>query len=165
MTRDPARALINREIQIAGDTIKAKSLINPQAVPYDPAGVKSLVYIGSFHVGSNNVVRDVVVKSVNGSRRYAQQGQAVTLIRSTKGRWICVGPAERFPETTEVKLLDLDAAPGSQVTTEPDEGFSTVVENFDFYQGDMITSRWNNGTDAFPKVRIVNAQGTDVPVI
>lgn len=160
-----ASRFVRREIRAASDRMRGTVVSQPTQKFFRPTQSAAYTWVVDVDVGNTGEVllRDVPVKISAGTRFYARLGNAVFLERDARGRWQVIGPADRVQ--AQGNVTELDESDDSS-TAAGQQGFTIVRPPFEFYEGDQAqapgTSLWNNGVDAFPKVRILNGAGQEV---
>lgn len=120
------------------------------------------VWVADVDLGSNRVLKDVLIKGIGGNPRFhAQRGQTVRLERNAVGRLDIVGPGDKLAGIAIKKTYDLGVA---TETTSASLGFQFIVDPFEFYANlpNPGFSRWNDGTTPWPSRRVLDAQGNPV---
>lgn len=156
------RDFMKREVRSRSETITGSVLTRPKLKDFGAGS--SPVWVVDVAIGSNRHLRNVPVKAVNGSRRYADHGQVVVVKRQVSGKFQVIGAGDRKISTTVVKTYIIGV---SVPTTTANEGQTTVRRPFSFYQGGLITPGTPNsglwGTAGFPKVETVDGNGDVIP--
>lgn len=156
------RRLVRQEIISRQQYIMGKVLSVRERRDFD-AGT-SPVWVADIDVGGERVMRNVLIKTNNGTVRYAELGQTVMVDLGAKGRATVMGPGDRVVGTTEVKdyVIETGVDAGSGV----DFGFSHARRPYDFYQGPTPgtpgTSLWSDGVNGYPKIAILDPLGNEV---
>lgn len=91
------------------------------------------VWVTDVELGGGKPLRNIPIKSINGSMFYAQRGQTVQIRKNALGRWQIVGPGDRLATTLVTKEYDLGS--GSQVGNDINQGFTFQRQPYEFYQG------------------------------
>ena len=142
------REFLNRKELLVGTVIGA-----PRATRFDgTAPGAGVMWVCDVEVGGTKPLLNVPVKAgSDGSRFYANLGSAVVLRRNLAGRYQVIGPGDRAAGELEIIEYDLVT---QDVVTQSSQGFSKVVDPFEFYQG-PISMRGN------PAVTFTNTGGND----
>lgn len=151
---------ISREIRSSDKWRTGKSISRPQMTEVDDAGNYS--YTHSIDFGGNRYMKDVIVRPINGSIRYADVGMSVIARKISSGKWETVGPGDAVSDTMVIDYYDLDGTEGSPENL----GFDFEQLGFDFYEGPTPgtpgTSLWGSASYHFGYVRIVDGDGNPV---
>lgn len=160
--RNRQKELISREITGASDVLRGQ-IVSPVTFKlFDPSGAKDLTPVADVDVGSNRIVRNVIVRQAGArGRAFAQIGLAVEIRRGQRGRWVVVGPSDRVPKFGTVVELDEDTG---GTTALPNDGVDVVKQAYDYYRGDLPGTPGSGlyGTPGYPKYLQVDALGNEV---
>lgn len=129
---EDAKRFIRREIIARRETLIGTVVSDQILVAYDTTPAGAQTWVVDVDVGSNRILRDVMVKAGTRGRFYAQRGQTVSLRRNAQGRFDVIGPADRTVAGREVRTYDLNAAVQVGSTA---SGFQVVVRAFEFFAG------------------------------
>jgi hypothetical protein len=122
--------IIAREQTMVGTVVRQRKLVE-----FDGSVGGARCWVVDVDIGAARLVKDVPVKGGSGLRRtYADVGQTVVLRRNALGRLDIVGPGDRVMGTR--KIMGYDIATGASAQ-QPDEGYTTQIEPYDFYQGPL----------------------------
>ncbi len=154
-------SLIDQRIGQKGTRIRALVLRDPYLTLYRSTGSAN-TWVTDLDVGSDNVVREVIIKAGSGnSRSFARKGMAVFAEQNENGRWIITGPAERRPGTTTV--IEVDQADNNSQTSQPDEGFDVVDKPYSFYATvDPVSGNTWYGESTYQNFRVLDSDGNEV---
>jgi hypothetical protein len=154
--------LIGREIKAARTVRRGTIVSDPVRKFFDPAGAESFTWVSDVDIGDDVIMRNVPIK-INGSRArgYARLGLPVEIQRNAQGRWQIIGPADRA--TAQASITELDETTDT-TTAAGETGILIIREEFAWYAniGNPGESRWNNGNDGFPKIRILDGDGNEL---
>lgn len=124
--------LVQREVR-SKEAIRIVTVIGDKRMLAMSPGTTGPVWVTDVEFGSGRPMRNVPVKSINGSMLYADRGQTVQIRRSTLGRWQIVGPGDRLASIQNTREYDLTS--GLQVGPTVNTGFGFIVQPYEFYQG------------------------------
>lgn len=129
--------LIRREVD-SRDPIRIVTVIGDRRMknmsPLDTAPV----WVTDVEFGESKPMRNIPIKSINGSMFYAERGQSVQVRKSTLGRWQIIGPGDRITAFKVTKTYDLTAQTVETTTT---SGFTFQDVPAEFYQGAQSMQR------------------------
>ncbi len=92
-----------------------------------------VMWLCDVEIGSNNPLLNVPIKSgADGGRFYANAGQTVLLRRNLLGRFQVVGPGDRV--AAQMEVIEYGAV-SKDIVVQTQQGFTEVVDAFEFYQG------------------------------
>ncbi len=154
------KKLINREIAAAAQVLRGTVVTNPAQKAFNPGGASSFTYVVDVDIGATKLLRDVPVKVFgSASRTYARIGSPVFLQRDVHGRYQVVAPSDRVTQPAVIQEYDeadeSDIAAGSV-------GFTVSREPFEYYANVGGDSLWANGSDGFPRIRVLDGDGNEV---
>lgn len=121
-----ARELRARRPIIMGKVISQRYRLEFQAGKYP-------VWAADVDVGGGRILRNVPIKGgTDGSVRYADRGQTVSLNRNSLGRFDIIGPGDKRIGITIVKDYIVT---GADAGTGVDFGFVSAAQPYSFYRG------------------------------
>ncbi len=156
------REFMKREVRSRSETITGSVLTRPKLKDFGAGS--SPVWVEDVAIGSNRHLKNVPVKAVNGSRRYADLGQVVVVKRQVSGKFQVIGAGDRKIGTTVVKTYTIGV---SVPTTTVNETQTVVRRPYSYYQGGLVNPGTPNsglyGTPGYPKIETVDGNGDVIP--
>lgn len=126
------KAIIRREILARHQTMVGTVVSDQSLIEFDASASGSESWVVDVDIGSNRIIRDVVIKAGTRGRFFAQRGQTVSLHRNSLGRFDIVGPADKLTGVANLNTYDINA---NTLTASSLTGFVTVFRPYEYYQG------------------------------
>ncbi len=150
------KQIIRREVRVYDElrgTMVSQRTYEPHNAGASPVWTGRVKLSGK---GTNRVLDNVIIKALNGQRRYAEQGMPVVLRRNAQGEYQVIGPSDRITGVTVLKTYAIGG--GTPITT-ANLGFTIEIVPFEFYGDNNL---WNDGVTPFPLTRVLNGAGNPV---